>query len=83
MSAPAEYAHEFGRNLKRLRIAAGLTQSQVAERANLTQPHYAALEAGRSSNGNPANPRLATLLHLASALSASPADLVADLTEDP
>jgi transcriptional regulator with XRE-family HTH domain len=70
---------QFGKNLATLRAAAGLTQLQVAQAADLTLPHYAALEAGKSSSGRPANPRLDTLLKLAHALSASPADLIAEL----
>lgn len=70
---------QFGKNLVALRTAAGLTQLQVARAADLTLPHYAALESGKSSSGRPANPRLDTLLQLAKALSASPADLIAGL----
>lgn len=57
----------LGVNLRRLRAASGLTQSEVSRRTGITRPHYAALEAGNSSNGGPSNPRLSTLVDLASA----------------
>jgi transcriptional regulator with XRE-family HTH domain len=72
-------SQQLGKNLAALRAAAGLTQHQVAQAAGLTLPHYAALESGKSSSGRPANPRLDTLLNLARALSAHPADLIAGL----
>lgn len=79
MSATSAPSAQLGTNLKRARAATGMTQAQVAEMAGLTQPHYAGLEAGRSSNGNPANPRLNTLLDLARALSTSVTDLIAGI----
>lgn len=66
----------LGSNLRRLRSASGLTQAEVARRAGIARPHYAALETGASSNGGPANPRLSTLVDLALALRTTLADVL-------
>lgn len=66
----------LGSNLRRLRIEAEMTQTAVAEKAGVTRAHYSALEAGASSNGGPANPRLATLLSLSGALGVSLIELL-------
>lgn len=58
----------LGRNLRRLRSDAAMTQAAVAERTGIARAHYGALESGLSSNGTPGNPRLSTLLDLAAAL---------------
>ena len=60
-----------GRNLSRIRKAAGLTQENVAERANLSQQYVSGLENGKR------NPTVETLLDLAQALGVSHVDLVA------
>jgi len=52
----------LGLRVKRLRIAAGLSQSELASRLGTTQSAVARLEAGRSE------PRLRTLERLAEAL---------------
>ncbi|MER9171211.1 helix-turn-helix domain-containing protein [Mesorhizobium australicum] len=59
-----------GRNLSRIRKAAGLTQEVVAERANLSQQYVSELEAGKR------NPTVETLQVLAQALGVSHLDLV-------
>ncbi|MBZ9897281.1 helix-turn-helix domain-containing protein [Mesorhizobium sp. BR1-1-6] len=59
-----------GRNLSRIRKAAGLTQEAVAERANLSQQYVSGLESGKR------NPTVETLLVLAQALGVSHLDLV-------
>lgn len=63
-------------NLRALRSAAGSTQTSVAERAGIARAHYGALEAGLASNGNKANPRLDTLINLATALEVTLAQLL-------
>jgi transcriptional regulator with XRE-family HTH domain len=75
-------AERLGNNLRRLRSTRGLTQVEVARRAGMARAHYAALEAGSSSSGGVANPRLNTILNLASALSASTADLLDGLQSE-
>lgn len=40
---------QIGRNLKRLRIAANLKQTELAEKAGLSRPHLSALENGRTT----------------------------------
>ena len=69
-------AEVLGRNLTRLRTTSELTQVEVARRAGVARAHYAALEAGSSSNGGPANPRLSTLLSLVAALQAPVSELL-------
>lgn len=70
----------LGDNLRRLRTEAGLTQTEVASRAGIARPHYAALESGASSNGGPANPRLSTLIDLAKALGTTLSQLLSGVT---
>jgi len=38
--------HQAGREIRRVRLAAGLTQVQLAERAGRARPHLSALERG-------------------------------------
>lgn len=64
---------EFAARLRRLRAAAGLTQAQVAERAQIDVSMVQNLE--RPSDGG--NPRLTTMLALAEALGVPPAELLA------
>jgi transcriptional regulator with XRE-family HTH domain len=66
MDAPSEQAPDFGRRLRQLRIAAGLTQAELAERAGLNPKSVAALERGRRRK-----PHLPTLRALATALGLS------------
>ena len=51
-----------GRNVKRLRLARGLTQEQYAVKSGLAQQYVSDLENGKK------NPTLATLMSLMSAL---------------
>ena len=67
---PSLNAARLGENLRRLRVNRDLTQAEVARRAGIARAHYAAMEAGSSSNGAPANPRLSTVLNLAYVLQA-------------
>ena len=59
----------FGAALRSMRLAAGLSQGALAERAGLSEKAVGALE-----RGDRTTPRLATLVLLADALSASPAE---------
>ncbi len=59
-----------GRNAKRIRIARGLTQEELAERSGFSQQYLSDLERGRR------NPTLVTLWELAQALGTTPVDLI-------
>ena len=63
----------IGVNLKRLRAARGLTQTQVAQRAGLTQGYIAKLESAAYAP----DPALSVVLKLARALGVSIGELVA------
>jgi transcriptional regulator with XRE-family HTH domain len=52
-----------GRNVKRLRIAAGLTQAALAERMGVDRAYVSGLELGQR------NPTVVTLWHITNALS--------------
>jgi transcriptional regulator with XRE-family HTH domain len=60
----------FGRHLRELRLARGLTQAQVAERCGTMVPVISNLERGVTV------PTLSTLLHLATALECTMGELV-------
>jgi transcriptional regulator with XRE-family HTH domain len=64
--------------LRTTREAAGLSQEQVAERADLRVSQVAKMEQGRK-----ADPRASTILALASALGVRPGQLLEDLTPPP
>ena len=51
-----------GRNVRRLRIAAGLSQAELAERMGVDRAYVSGLELGRR------NPTILTLWHIAKAL---------------
>jgi transcriptional regulator with XRE-family HTH domain len=51
-----------GRNVKRLRIAAGLSQAELAERMGVDRAYVSGLELGQR------NPTIVTLWHIAKAL---------------
>jgi len=73
------YMGELGANLRTARLAAGLTQEDVAVRARISLFTYQKLEKGESNPGTPANPRLQTLLSLSAVLGVSIDTLVPDL----
>ena len=60
-----------GRNVRRLRLANGMTQEQFAERSGFSQQYISDLERGRR------NPTIVSLFELAQALDAKPVDLLA------
>lgn len=59
-----------GTNVRKLRIAASMTQEQFAERSGFSQQYISDLERGRR------NPTVVTLFELASALGATPVQLL-------
>jgi transcriptional regulator with XRE-family HTH domain len=60
----------FGRNLRRLRTAAGLSQEALAVRMDVDRAHVSSMERGQQ------NVTLMTIWHAAQALSVRPADLL-------
>lgn len=63
-------AADFGRNILRARVAAGISQDQAAELAGLSRAAYRSLEAGESE------PRSRTLLALSEELGVRPEELL-------
>lgn len=61
---------QFGANLRRLRLAAGLSQMQLGDRAGLHFSEISRLERGLR------DPRLTTVVRLARALGVPPAELL-------
>ncbi|WP_083771026.1 helix-turn-helix domain-containing protein [Phenylobacterium zucineum] len=59
-----------GSNVRRLRLARGLTQEQLSERTGFTQGYISELELGRR------NPTVVSLFVLSQALDSTPVDLV-------
>ncbi|VTR90799.1 dna-binding protein : : HTH_31 [Gemmata massiliana] len=64
--------------LQTLRAAAGLSQQQVADQADLSLSLITKMEQGRK-----ADPRASTILALAGALGVKPGQLIEDLTPPP
>jgi len=64
---------QFGATVRRLRLAAGLTQEQLGERCRMDLSAVSRLERGER------NPRLDTLVRLARALDVPPAALLEDI----
>jgi DNA-binding XRE family transcriptional regulator len=63
-------ASEMGKNVRHLRIAAGLTQTVLAERAGMNRTHLSRLEGGRLM------PTFPTLKRLAKTLQVTPRSLL-------
>jgi transcriptional regulator with XRE-family HTH domain len=74
MASPAE---RFAANLKRLRVAAGLSQEAVAFRAGIHRTQVSLLEKGEWL------PRVETLVKLGGAIGTTPNDLLAGITWEP
>jgi transcriptional regulator with XRE-family HTH domain len=70
-----EYARDLGIELQRHRIAAGISQEELAHRAGLTRTHYQQIERGSWTKGRPANPSLHALARLAHQLGVEVGDL--------
>jgi DNA-binding XRE family transcriptional regulator len=68
---------EVGARLRRWRLAAGISQSELASKAGLTQAGLATVEAGGH------DPRLTTLRRLARALGRSTRELICGRPEPP
>lgn len=66
----------FGRVLRRLREAAGLTQEQLGFEADLRRTYVSILELGQQQ------PSLTTILKVAHALNCSPGDLMDMVSEE-
>jgi transcriptional regulator with XRE-family HTH domain len=60
-----------GDNVRRIRLAQGLTQEQLSDRSGLSQQYISGLENGRR------NPTIVTIYEVAQALNASHLDLLA------
>ena len=65
----------FGTNLRRCRLAAGLSQVEVAKRMGVDRAHVSSMERGRQ------NITLLTLVFVAQALKVDPATLLAPTSE--
>ena len=65
----------FGTNLRRCRLAAGLSQEEVAERMGVDRAHVSSMERGQQ------NVTLSTLGFVAQALKIDPAALLAPTME--
>lgn len=61
-----------GRNVRKLRLARGMTQEQYAVRSGFSQQYISDLERGRR------NPTVVSLFELAQALDASPTELISE-----
>lgn len=66
----------LGRNLRRLRLAAGLSQEELAARARLHRTYVSSVERGNR------NVSLENIFALAAALDADPRELLAPLSND-
>jgi len=64
-----------GHNVRRLRLAADLSQEAVAERMGVDRAYVSALELGKR------NPTVITLWQIAEALDVSPAHLLSETSE--
>jgi transcriptional regulator with XRE-family HTH domain len=61
----------FGEELKKLRLKAGLTQEEVAARAQVTREYVSMLESKKNS------PTIEVFIRLCRAVEVSPSDLIA------
>lgn len=66
----------FGRNVRRFRIRASLSQEAVAERVGVDRAHISSMERGQQ------NVTLLTLWHTAQALGVKPVDLLSEDSAD-
>lgn len=76
------YAVELGVRLQLARQESGLSQEKVAHAAGISTFTYRKLEHGLSNPGSPANPRLRTLVALATILNTSLSELIGDNLPD-
>jgi transcriptional regulator with XRE-family HTH domain len=64
-----------GRNVRRLRLAKGLSQEQLADDSGFSQQYISMLESGQR------NPTMVSVYMIAQALGAEPADLLKRVTK--
>ncbi|MEB0287131.1 helix-turn-helix transcriptional regulator [Cryobacterium sp. 10S3] len=76
------YTAELANNLRRIRLAAALSQEDVAYRSGLTRYTYQKYEKGESAPGRPANPTIRTLLAIAQVLQVPLSDILPRDTPD-
>ena len=74
-------ARQLGLRLQRARIAKGLSQEALAHAAGISTYTYQKFEKGESRPGTPMNPRLRTLIALATALDMQVEELVGGMSE--
>ena len=74
-------ARQLGLRLQRARIAKGLSQESLAHAAGISTYTYQKFEKGESRPGTPMNPRLRTLIALATALDMRVEELVGGMSE--
>lgn len=76
----AEAAERFGGVVRALRKESGLTQEMLAVRAGITKNQLQLIEAGRAASAKqsapPSNPRMTTLVGIASAFNLTLAQLM-------
>ncbi|QDE34834.1 helix-turn-helix transcriptional regulator [Microbacterium foliorum] len=71
-----DFAREFAVRLRQVRHDAGLSQEDVAHRANLSRFIYRQYEQGESRRGSPSNPSLRAVLAIAQVFEIPLADLL-------
>ena len=74
-------ARQLGLRLQRARIAKGLSQEALAHAAGISTYTYQKFEKGESRPGTPMNPRLRTLIALATALDMQVEELVGGVVD--
>ncbi|WP_060915492.1 helix-turn-helix domain-containing protein [Microbacterium oleivorans] len=80
MAWDSDAATRLGRVLRERRLAMGLTQQTLSDRAGVTKNQIQLIEAGRAEAGEdaaPSNPRVATLAKLCGVFELSVADVLA------
>lgn len=73
MGGGVEVSLEFGRVLRRLRLAAGFTQEQLGHEAGLQRNYVSLMERGVNQ------PTLTTLFKLAAVLNISASEMIAEV----
>lgn len=68
---------EFGAKMRRLRVAAGLSQEQLGLRCGMHLSAISRLERGLR------DPQLTTIVRLAGALDVTPSELIGDVRAEP
>lgn len=68
-----EIARRFARRFRALRLAAGVSQAEVARRCGMSRPNIARLEAVRDGAHVP---RIDTVLRYAAAIGATPSEVL-------